>query len=218
MHSYTTEVSPVTVKPMEHSQPHRGTPCKCSKRFTCEKCHRYWVVKRWKKGTAWLDEVRSETTVDLFGMLTVPARAHWTETLGALLNGWATLGKIRSREKRKVQSEHPLTAVSRGLAAIHLNQGDGGIRPHLHTLIILERDVNFSDNHTSCAELRQCWQDACSGIEYADMQPVDRFEAALRYAIGGGLPQGHDDRLALEAILKGMHMVRRIGQFKALTK
>lgn len=191
-----------------------GQRCKCSQRFSCEECHGYWVAKRWRKARRWLDEVRTVDTFDLFGTFTVADRNHWTETLTALLQGWAALGQVRSREKRKVRSEHPLTALSRGIGAIHLNRAGGGIRPHLHTLLVFTRD-SFQAEYQ---ELSLCWQDACSGVEYADFQEARSSDAVLRYAIGKGLPTSQEDRLSLQCVLKGTHMVRRIGQSNALTK
>jgi hypothetical protein len=211
-----TDISPTAS--VEVSIPDKRRPCKCSRRFTCDACHRYWVGKRWRKARLWLEEVRTENTIDLFGTLTVPDRSHWTETLSALLKGWASLGEARRREKRKVHSEHPLAALSRGIAAIHLHRQDEGIRPHLHTLLVYGPDDFDSDIYAVREDLCRCWQDACSGIEYADFTKAVSRDAVLRYAIGKGLPASREDRKALERILKGMHMVRRIGQVNAPTK
>ena len=175
--------------------------CNCGDRWLCDECRDTWIRRRARTTSKWLNDALAGGRAWAV-LLTTPTTGHWLTELTELWDRWRALGRLRTLHRQR-KTQGALTLIRRGVASAHLLSRTGDWQPHLHAVLVTEME---------CDELAiiDAWK--AFGEGYADIEPVRKMGAAIRYAIAGSVERPLDDRVMLAELLPRVRMVRRIGK------
>lgn len=177
--------------------------CQCGRRWQCAECRRYWVSRRARTSSAWLQQSVDDGGVAWSALLTIPTAGEWPGETSELWRRWRAMGQQRTRELRRKNGKTGLVGIRCGIAALHVVNRVRQWQPHLHAVIV-------QDPQSDVKAIIDAWQ--VLGLGFADVTRAKSLGACVRYAIAGGLPTSEKDRAALALMLAGQRVVRRIGK------
>lgn len=175
--------------------------CNCGKRMQCIQCHRAWVGRRYRTNIKWLEIALESGGIAWFGLFTLPNIDGWVIASAELWSRWRKLGRARSLSKQRRRPD-TLAQIRRGIAAMHFVNKSGAFQPHLHAVFV-------SDPEFDPLFVINLWKEFGSG--YADLERANSLGATLRYSINGPMPSSKEGKLEMDKILKGKHLIKRIG-------